>query len=340
MRPRGIALIGCGAIAQNHLGAIRDIPGARLAGVAARRAEKARETGEREGCPWTADYRELLRRSDVDLVDIATSSGSHAAIALDALDAGKHVLVEKPMAMTSEEAERVLARARERRLTLSVVSQRRFEEQHAAVRKVLDGGALGKLLVAEAACPYFRTQEYYDSAAWRGTIAEDGGALMNQSIHSVDLLLWLAGPVRAVYAKTATRTHRMEAEDVALALVTFEGGAFGSVLASTSVRPGFPPTLNFYGEQGSIRLEGAEIVHWTVPDVPRPAPAPFAASAGYAGPKVAGHLHHRLQLEDVLDAIETGRRPAVTGEDGLRAVEFVEAVYRSAKEGAPVEFSP
>ena len=190
-------------------------------------------------------------------------------------------------------------------------------------------------MLLEARCPYYRSQEYYDSADWRGTVAEDGGALMNQSIHSVDLLLWFGGPAREVFGRTATQTHRMEAEDLALALVSFASGAFGSITASTSIRPGFLPMLDLYGEHGAIKLEGAAVTHWTVPGVEPPAAA-GPASAGVQSPQLASHEHHRTQLSDVLAAIEEHRAPAVTGEDGLRAVELVDGVYQSARTGRPV----
>jgi len=336
MNTRGIAVIGSGSIADQHLGALREIPQARVAGIYSRSAEKARKVGEREKCRWTTDYRELLRDPSVDLVDIVTSSGSHAAITREALLAGKHVLVEKPMAMTSAEADELLALAASKKRLLGVVSQRRFEDQHEAVKKVLDSGALGRLLLAEVSCPYYRDQAYYDSADWRGKIATDGGAIMNQGIHSVDLLLWFAGPAKTVAGKVATQTHRMEAEDLALALVTFESGAFGTIMASTSIQPGFAPCLNLYGEKGTIKLEGASLVHWTVPGVPKPEFAAPQASAAVRGPLLASHQMHQRQILDVLAAIEEGRPPRVTGEDGRRAVQLIEGLYRASRSGAPV----
>jgi predicted dehydrogenase len=319
-----------------HLKAIKDLPPARLVGVYSRTEEKARKTGEREGCRWTTDWRTLVADPEVELVDVVTSSGSHAEITLAALKAGKHVLVEKPMAMTSYEADLIHQLAQTQGLTLGVVSQRRFEEQHEAVKKVVDAGLLGKMLLVEVSCPYYRTQAYYESADWRGKVATDGGALMNQAIHSVDLMLWFAGPAKSVFSKCATQTHTMEAEDLALAIVTFKSGAFGTIMASTSIQPGFSPCLNLYGEKGTIKLEGASIAHWTVPNVPKPEFAPKQASAGVADPKLSSHAHHRRQIEDVLAAIEGKRVPLVSGEDGRRAVALVEGVYRSSASGAAV----
>ena len=336
MKTRGIAVIGSASIADQHLGALREIPHAKVVGVFSRGEDKARKLGEREKCRWTTDHRDLLKDPAVDIVDIVTSSGSHASITREALEAGKHVLVEKPMAMTSPEADQLIALARSKGLTLGVVSQRRFEDQHEAVKKVLDSGGLGKLLLVEVSCPYYRDQAYYDSADWRGKIATDGGAIMNQGIHSVDLMLWFAGPAKTVSGKIATQTHRMEAEDLALAIVTFENGAFGTIMASTSIQPGFTPCLNLYGEKGSIKLEGASITHWTVPGVAKPEFAAPQASAAVRGPLLASHQMHQRQILDVLAAIEEGRAPRVTGEDGRRAVKLIEGLYASSKSGGPV----
>jgi len=336
MKTRGVAVIGSGSIADQHLGALRDIPHAKVVGVFSRGAEKARKMGEREKCRWTTDYKELLGDPAVELVHIVTSSGSHASIARDSLWAGKHVLVEKPMAMTSAEADDLIALAKSKGLTLGVVSQRRFEDQHEAVKRVLDSGAFGKLLLAEVSCPYFRDQAYYDSADWRGKIATDGGAIMNQGIHSVDLLLWFAGPPKTVQGKIATQAHRMEAEDLALAIVTFENGAFGTIMASTSIQPGFTPALNLYGEKGTIKLEGSSVVHWTVPGVPKPEAAAAPASAAVRGHLLSSHAMHQRQILDVLAAIEEKRPPRVSGEDGRRAVNLIEGLYTASKSGGPV----
>jgi predicted dehydrogenase len=331
-----IALVGSGSIADTHLGALLEIPQAKVVGVYSRTEEKARKAAARAGGDATTDWRALVRRPDVDLVDVVTSSGSHFEIALEALRAGKHVLVEKPMAMTSDEADRLAQAAAAKGATLSVISQRRFEEQHVAVKRLLDEGALGKLLLVEVSCPYYRTQAYYDSADWRGKIATDGGALMNQSIHSVDLLLWFGGPATSLSARTATQTHRMEAEDLALVLVSFRNGAFGTIMASTSIQPGFPPCLNLYGEKGTIKIEGSTITHWTVPGREKPESGARPASAGVADPKLASFAHHKAQILDVLGAIAEKRPPAVTADDGRRAVALVEAVYKSSATGQAV----
>jgi predicted dehydrogenase len=337
MKPRGIAVVGSGSIADQHLRAIKEIPRARLVGVFSRSREKAQMVGEREGCRWTADYRELIRDHEVEVVDIVTSSGSHGAIAMEALEAGKHVIVEKPMAMTVPDCDRMVDLSRSRGVSLSVVSQRRFEDQNRLIKSLVDGGAIGKMLLIEVSCPYYRTQEYYQSADWRGKIATDGGAIMNQGIHSVDLMLWFAGAARSVMGRCATQSHSMEAEDLALAIVNFRSGAFGTIMASTSIQPGFQPCLNLYGEKGTIKLDGAMIAHWTVPGNAKPELGERKASAGVSDPKLSSHLHHRLQLEDALAAIDEKRPPLVTGEDGRRAVQLIRGLYEASQSGRPVE---
>jgi predicted dehydrogenase len=333
-----VAVVGCGGIGRMHLLAFKDLPRARLVALSSRRAERAREVAKEMGCEATDDPVALVRRPDVDVVSITTSSGSHAALALAAIDAGKHVVVEKPMAMTVDDAQKIIDTARARGVVLSVVSQRRFEPTHQRIKRLLDEGALGKLLLVEASCPYYRTQEYYASAEWRGTLADDGGALMNQSIHSVDLMLWLGGPAIEVYGHTATQTHKMEAEDMAVAVLRFASGALGSIMASTSIRPGFQPSLGLYGEKGTIKMEGAAVAHWTVPGAEPPV-GEAQASTGITSPQLASHEHHRAQMADVLEAIDAGRSPLVTGQDGLRAVEFVTGVYRASLTGKPVRLT-
>lgn len=332
----GVSMIGVGGIARTHINALKGLPQARLVAVSSRGADKARAVGTEEGVEFSTDPGVLFRRSDVDVVVITTSSGSHAKLALEAIAAGKHLVIEKPMAMVPEDARRIVDAARKKGVMLSVISQRRFEPTLQTIKRLLDDGAIGKLLLIEAFCPYYRTQEYYDSADWRGTIAEDGGALMNQSIHSVDLMLWLAGPAREVFGRTATQTHKMEAEDLALGVVTFASGALGTIMASTSIRPGFQATINLYGDKGTIKLDGSSVAHWTVPGVEPPA-AQGTASVGIASPTLSSHEHHQAQHADIFAALDKGGTPAVTGEDGFRAVELVCGVYRSQKSGVPVK---
>lgn len=336
MKTWGIGIIGCGSIADFHMAAIREIAQAKLCCVSSRKERRAREAAAREGCAWTTDYRELLARPEVELVCVTTSSGSHGRVGADVLRAGKHLLVEKPMAMTAEEAELLIRLAEERGVAVSVVSQNRMKPVYRTVKKLIDEGKLGKLLLLEVRTPYLRTQAYYDSADWRGTLAEDGGALMNQGIHAIDLLLWMGGGVRAVYGKTATQTHAMEAEDMGLAIVQFQSGALGTILASTSIQPGFPQSVHLYGEQGTVAIEGETIVHWTVPDVPQPDIASAGLHSGASDPLRISHEYHKWQIADMLESIGGGRKPAITGADGRNAVRLIHAIYDSSRNGKEI----
>lgn len=337
MKTWGFGIIGTGSIADFHAAAIKEIGNGKLIAVANRTEARAKAFAEKENCGFATDYKELLANPEIDIVCVTTSSGSHASIGMDVVNAGKHLVVEKPIAMTTQQSIELIRAAQQNGVTLSVISQRRFERQHVAVREVLDSGALGKLLLAEVSLPFYRAQSYYDSADWRGTIEQDGGALMNQGIHSIDLLLWFGGAVDTVYGKTATQTHRMEAEDIGLALLTFENGAFGTIMASTSIQPGFPAALNLYGEKGTIKLEGSNIAHWSVPGVEAPDLGGNANYGGVSDPRSISHENHRIQLVNVIESIESGKELYLKGMDGLRAVQLVEAIYESSAKGVPLK---
>jgi predicted dehydrogenase len=342
-RQLSFGLIGAGAISTQHIEAIEAIDGARLGAIASASAERARAVGERWGVPWTTDVDELLAHADIDAVAIMTPSGLHSSQALAALARGKHVLVEKPIALSVGDAEAVIGEGRRRGLTVATVSQRRFEPAMVALHGAVSAGAFGTISLILTEGIYHRPQAYYDSAAWRGTVALDGGVLMNQAIHMIDLVRWLGGPVRSVGAHVATRTHAMEAEDTAAVSLQFTSGAIGAIVATTSATPEFPPQLRVYGDAGHVRIAGEVADEWDVPGIPAPVPATAApaeptaaAPAGTAtwGTTAAGYIR---QYTDFLAAIHEGRPPAVTGDDGRNAVEIVTAAYESSRTGRAVE---
>jgi predicted dehydrogenase len=341
-QPIRFGLVGAGAISTQHLEALDAIPGARIAAIASASADKAKAAGERWGVPWTTEIQDLLAREDVDAVSIATPSGLHPGQALAGLRAGKHVLVEKPIALSNADARAVVDEARQRGLTAATVSQRRFEPVVLAVHDAVAANVLGRLSMIVAEGFYFRPQTYYDSAAWRGTLDLDGGVLMNQAIHTIDLLRWMGGPVASVAGHVATRTHRMEAEDSATVSLRFASGALGAILATTSAAAERPTELRIHGEHGVIRLVGDEVAEWEVPGIERPsaaadAPAP-AVSTGTAtwGTNASGYVR---QYTDFIEAIRDHRPPAVTAEDGAAAVEIVLAAYESSRTGRSVELA-
>ena len=339
VRPIRFGLIGAGAISTQHLEALDAIPGASIAGIASASSDKARAAGDRWGVPWTTDIEEHLARDDVDAVTIATPSGLHPDQALAALRHGKHVLVEKPIALSNADARAVADEARRRGLVAGTVSQRRFEPTVRAVRDAVADGAVGRVAILVAEGFYFRPQTYYDSAAWRGTIALDGGVLMNQAIHTIDLLRWIGGPVVSVTANVATITHDIEAEDTATVSLRFESGALGAILATTCAETERPTELRIHGELGHIRLVGEDVAQWNVPERERPVAAANAGATGVAattatwGTNAIGYVR---QYSDFIQAVANGRAPAVTADDGAAAVEIVLAAYESSATGKAI----
>jgi UDP-N-acetyl-2-amino-2-deoxyglucuronate dehydrogenase len=331
----GFGIVGTGTIADFHAEAIGLVPGARLVAVTDVDQERALVFAGQHGCAATAGLDELLARDDVDVVAVCVPSGQHAEVGVRAAAAGKHLVVEKPIDVSLDAADRLIAAAEAAGVVVTVISQHRFDPGLIELRRLIDGGALGRLLLGQASTKWWRGQEYYDSADWRGTWAMDGGALMNQGIHYADLLTWLLGPVAEVSALTATQAHVMEAEDCALATVRFASGALGTITATTSVVPGFAQRLEISGTEGSAVIEDGVLVYQGFRDGRELATA--AAGAGAAASATdLGVAAHAAQLADLLAAIDAGRAPSVTAADGRATLALVDAVYRSARDGRPV----
>jgi len=339
--PIRVGLVGCGAISTQHLEAISALPDLSLAGVVSASEERARTVGERWDVPWTTHLEDLLGRDDVDTVTIATPSGLHPAQALAALRSGRHAIVEKPIALTVADADAVVAAGRERNLVVATISQRRFEPAVRALHAAIESGALGTISLIIAEGLYHRPQAYYDSAPWRGTRALDGGVLMNQAIHVIDLLRWMGGPVASVAGHLATLGHRMEAEDTASVSLRFTSGTLGEIVATTCANPELPVELRVYGDRGHVRLVGETVVEWEVPGISAPGPdtdAEVADQAGVGATQTWGTnaIGYLRQYTDFIDAVRTGRPPAVTGEDGRNAVEIITAAYEADRAGRAV----
>jgi UDP-N-acetyl-2-amino-2-deoxyglucuronate dehydrogenase len=350
----GFGIAGTGVIAAVHAAAVATLPGARLVAVTDMRPEPARAFARAHDCVAEPGLDALLARDDVEVVCVCVPSGMHAEVGVAAANAGKHLIVEKPIEVTVAAADRLIAAARSAGVVLTVMSQHRFDPGLAELRRLLDSGALGDLVLGEASTKWYRPQEYYDSAGWRGTHAMDGGSLMNQGVHYVDLLRWCMGPVTEVTAVCATRAHQIEVEDVALALLKFASGAVGTIVASTAVFPGYPQRLEITGTNGTVTVEDGEIVRaslrqggYGLPGDGGPGEgeaegealreAEGQATADPAALNVAGHA---AQIADFLAAIEEGRQPQATGEAGRDVVEIVCAVYESAREGRTVVIPP
>jgi UDP-N-acetyl-2-amino-2-deoxyglucuronate dehydrogenase len=343
MTKHGFGIVGAGVIATTHAQAIAALPNAHLVAVTDVLPDAARAYAGKYGCAAEPDLAALLARDDVEVVTVCVPSGLHAEVGVQAAAAGKHLVVEKPIDVTLAAADKLITAAQAAGVALTVISQHRFDAGLVELRRLLDDGALGALVLGEAKTKWYRTQEYYDSADWRGTLAFDGGALLNQGVHYVDLLRWCMGPVAEVTAMSATSSHRMEAEDTALALLRFTSGALGTIVASTAVYPGFAQQLEITGTNGTVIIEDGDIARADLRTggygrggERRESAEPTAA----ADPALTGVASHAAQIADLLTAIEQGRQPQVSAESARDALEIVNAVYESAREGRPVVLSP
>ena len=332
-------VIGCGRIAPHHIGAIEQIPEARLAMVADIVAERAKAFGERYGVPWTTDYHDILESDAVDVVNICTPSGLHAHMGIEAAKAGKHVVVEKPMALTLEDADALISTVEAQGVVLAVVHQNRFNPTVQDLRKALEQGRFGKLTHGNATIRWNRGQHYYDQDSWRGTWALDGGVFMNQSIHNIDLLQWMLGPVQKVGAFTRTALRDIEAEDVGAAVLQFSSGAIGVIEAAATIYPrNLEETLSIFGETGTAVIGGVAInrmKHWKFADGKDIEDEVLKAHNSPEPPTVYGHGHRPL-LQNVVDTILGKETLLVDGYEGRKALEIILAVYLSAEKGKVV----
>lgn len=325
-----VGLLGLGNIGRTHAQAIEALGDPRVR-LTAYTGGKADQPGLEDARSVTAD--QLLTSDDVDLVVIATPSELHAEQTVAAMRAGKGVVVEKPLATTLVDAQSVVETWRSTGAFGATISQRRLERQHVRLKELLDGGALGRPLIGEVLVHWWRDPGYYQAAEWR-TKAPGGGVLMNQALHSVDLLTWLLGPATEVSGLTANLHHDIEAEDTATATVRFRNGAFGSIVASTATPPGRPARLTLQTTTGYVEIDHADITAWEFPGVDPPEPEDVAS--GFNDPAAIGFAGHLAQWQDIVEAYRTGRQPAITIADGLAAVELIDAVHRSNSTGTSV----
>ena len=332
-----------------HAAAIDALSNARLVAVVDEDAERARRLADPFGAEAATELDRVLERSDVDVVVVCVPSGLHAAIGGRAAAAGKHVVVEKPVEVTLEAADQLIAAARSAGVKLGVISQHRFDPGVRRTKELIDSGRLGRLVLGDAYVKWYRTQRYYDSGDWRGTWGLDGGGcLMNQGVHYVDLLQWMMGPVERIFGRCRTTDHTIDVEDVATALVSFQNGAVGVIEASTAVYPGMEERLEVTGTGGTLVVQSGVLRACELKDEEGETPSyrTLTESEGGGGggggataasdPTAIGGDSHRAQLADFLDAVEKDRPPAVSGEDARRPLEVILGVYESARTGQEV----
>lgn len=343
-------LVGCGVIGPLHAQALSGLPDAELCAVADLVIERAQRLAAQYGARAYSDMDEMLARERLDVVTICTPSGMHGEHACRAMHAGCHVIVEKPMEIRLEAIDEMLRVQQERGVKLAVISQHRFDPAAQQVRALLDEGAFGRLVLGHAQIPWWRSQAYYDSGDWRGTWRLDGGGvLMNQSIHWIDLLQWMMGPVKRIAAYTDTLAHRMETEDAAVAVLRFASGALGTITATTGAYPGLATRLEIFGDKGSAVIEGDELGYLHLARDEREAVGAYGSgaktsrtepheSAAASDPGALAFRSHALQIADMIRAIREDGTPLVDGHAGRRPVEIILGIYEAARTGREMVF--
>lgn len=327
------ALVGCGRIARRHSELLgnRQIAGAGLAAVCDIVPEKARRMGEQFGVPYYTDMREMMECTPADAVSVLTESGHHAAHVAALAGYGKHIVVEKPMALTLDDADAMIKACENAGVKLFVVKQNRFNVPVVKLRRALEAGRFGKLVLGTVRVRWCREQAYYDQDKWRGTWALDGGVLANQASHHVDLLEWMMGEVEGVYAMSATALVKIETEDTAVATVRFRNGALGVIEATTAARPkDLEGSISILGGTGSVEIAGFAVNRMKTWNFTRPEPGDAEVMEKYSvnPPDVYG-FGHKAYYEHVVDCINNDSRQLVDGIEGRKSLELIAGIYES-----------
>jgi len=332
------AIVGCGFIEKKHAKAIEKV--GNLVAVCDKVPTTMEFYNEDYGAEPYTDINHMMDKEDIDIVCICTPSGFHAPIAIQVAEAKKHIIMEKPIAMTLEDTDKIISACKSNNVKLSVVHPNRFRPVVQELKKILDQGLLGKISHTSCIVNWNRNQEYYDQASWRGTKQHDGGVLMNQAIHNLDLLLWFIGEPSQVYSMEATRFRNIEVEDVSLGTIQFESGALGTVEASTTVYPkNYEESITIFGEKGTVKIGGTHALYFKHIDIEGMAEDEIINIKESIHADPWGIPGHQMIMKDMIEAIIENREPAVTGEDGKNALKLVLSLYHAAKVNHPVKFS-
>jgi len=341
------AIVGCGVIHGTHINSIGKLPDdAELVAVCDEIEERAKGTAEKHGVRAFTDLGAMLREAEFDVLTVCTPSGLHARHGVQGAEAGKHIIVEKPIDVTLSAADALIGACSRNNVKLEVISQQRYTEGIQQLHQWLDAGKLGRICYGEATIKWYRKQEYYDSGDWRGTWALDGGgALMNQGVHYADQLRWAMGPVKSLSATMATLGHeRIEVEDVVSATIEFESGAVGVLTASTDCYPGFGTTIEVYGTKGTVKVESGKVTYARFVEEGDKTSAYGAndadeiATQGAADPTAITMGGHVAQIKDLIDAVRENRETFMNGPEARKALELVVGIYQSARTGERVHF--
>ena len=334
-----IGIVGGGNISDTHARAAQSIPGVEVVAFYGANRERTAKLAAQYGVPVYEDYDRFLSHRPMDVVAIGSPSGLHAEQGIAAVRRGLHVLVEKPIDITTEKADALIDAADAAGVKMGIFFQDRLHPAIVEIKKMIERGTLGAPVMISGRVKWHRPPEYYRTSRWRGTLALDGGgALINQAIHTVDLVSWMFGPVARVFGRTAARVHDIEAEDTAVAVLEFANGALGTIEAATSVYPGYPRRLEVTGSEGTLILEHDRLIA-----VDLRSGSPQGVMVGgedrnlsAATAVVSDASGHARVIQDFVRAIETNSTPACDGRQGRHSVELVQAIYTSARTGAPV----
>lgn len=336
-----VGILGTGAIANKHAEAYRNI-GFQVIACSNKSEDRGRNFAARWGAEFVPDYRDLCRYPGLDFVDVCTFPDFHLPPVEACAEIGRPIQVQKPIATNLDEARRMIDIARQAGITFGVASQHRFDDATIFLKRALAAGRLGRLLEADAYVKWFRSDEYYSRPIKGSWHTEGGGALINQAIHQVDLLLYLAGPVSRISAQwQLAAAHKIESEDIVDALVRYASGATGVIQASTAFWPGYTERVELHGTKGTAIISGDRLTSWDVLDDGEanqrdPAPVAHDVASGSSDPMAISLTSFERQFEDFAEAIRDHREPLVSGEEGYRALEVVLGIYRSCRENSPV----
>jgi len=336
-------IVGCGVIGLVHAEAIASLPDAQLISVVDINPQQAQKLASQYGARPYTNLQHMLDSEPVEVVIICTPSGLHGELACQVMRSGRHVIVEKPMEITREAIEEMLQVQQATGVKLAVISQHRFDQASLQVHDLIEEKAFGRLVLGNAIVPWWRSQQYYDSGDWRGTWKLDGGGvLMNQTIHSIDLLQWLMGPVKSVFGYTDTLVHRMETEDVAVAVLRFADGALGTIAATTGAYPGVTTRIEIFGDKGSAVIENDRLsfLHLVRDDkqsissygvAPQEGKQHEDTGSTSQNPAALSASSHALQIADMIRAIREDGTPLVDGYEARQPVEIILSIYESAR---------
>lgn len=339
-----LGLVGAGAAGKLHATALEKVEGANLSVVHNRSSNKGEEFASSWDIDYIENYEEIVSMEELDIVDVCTATGTHSKFAIPAAEAGKHLIIEKPLETSPEKCEEIIVAARKNDVEIAVIFQNRFKDSVHIIRKALETNRLGQLVLGTAKINWYRPPEYYKNN-WKGTKELDGGgALINQGIHTIDLLQWLMGEVNTITGQIKTLAHDIEGEDVGVATLEFNNGSLGTITGSTASYPGLDEKLGIYGTKGSIELTGNRITTWEMSEENeanekiQKEKNPEGKS-GASNPTDINSENHRKQLQEIVDSLREGRIPPVSGREAKKSVRLINAIYESSRTDKSIDLN-